>query len=79
MVGRNLRCRMGFQERFKLVDKEVMQAILECYWPATNTFNTPMMTNWSSDGEDMSQPRWTKVAKTVQLEWSLSHALCGTI
>lgn len=35
--------------------------------------------NWSSEEKDMSQPRWTKVAKIVQAEWLPGYPLCGTI
>lgn len=31
----------AFQDHFKLADKEVMRAILECFWLATNKFLMP--------------------------------------
>lgn len=31
----------AFKDRFELANQEVMRAIMECFWPTTNTFITP--------------------------------------
>lgn len=31
----------AFKDRLDLTDREVMRAIVQCFWPATNTFVTP--------------------------------------